>query len=79
MIVAKPAGKLALTFSPGVCPAWARCNRVKVPCIMNQITKQILAYGNCEIVRFRGKAAYDKDMSPRTVPRSAATTRPGTQ
>ncbi|HBR95531.1 MAG TPA: hypothetical protein DEA90_15320 [Opitutae bacterium] len=33
---------------------------------MNQITKQILAYGNCEIVRFRGKAAYGKDMSPRT-------------
>ena len=33
---------------------------------MNQITKQILAYGNCGIVRFRGKAAYGKDMSPRT-------------
>lgn len=33
---------------------------------MNQITKQILAYGNCEIVRFGGKAAYGKDMSPRT-------------
>jgi hypothetical protein len=33
---------------------------------MNQTTKQILAYGNCGIVRFRGKAAYGKDMSPRT-------------
>jgi hypothetical protein len=33
---------------------------------MNQISKQILAYGNCGIVRFRGKAAYGKDMSPRT-------------
>jgi len=33
---------------------------------MNQITKQILAYGNCGIVRLRGKAAYGKDMSPRT-------------
>jgi len=33
---------------------------------MNQTKEQILAYGNCEIVRFRGKAAYGKDMSPRT-------------
>jgi len=33
---------------------------------MNCITKEILAYGNCVIVRFRGKAAYGKDMSPRT-------------
>ncbi|MEM1221590.1 MAG: hypothetical protein AAGH40_02415 [Verrucomicrobiota bacterium] len=33
---------------------------------MNQIPKEILAYGNCVIVRFRGKAAYGKDMSPRT-------------
>jgi len=62
-----------------VCPAWARCNRVKVPCIMNQIRKQILAEGNCvssrrrhssdsakQTVRDRGKAAYGKDMSPRT-------------
>lgn len=60
-----------------VCPAWARCNLVPVlrqgfgglakdPCIMNQIRKQILAEGNCETVRDRGKAAYGKDMSPRT-------------
>ena len=33
---------------------------------MNLIPKEILAYGNCVIVRFRGKAAYSKDMSPRT-------------
>ena len=33
---------------------------------MNRITKEILAYGNCGIVRFCGKAAYGKDMSPRT-------------
>jgi len=32
---------------------------------MNQIKEQILAYGNCGIVRFRGKAAYGKDVSPR--------------
>ena len=34
---------------------------------MNQMKEQILAYGNCGIVRFRGKEAYGKDMSPRTV------------
>lgn len=33
---------------------------------MNQIKEQILAYGNCVIVRLRGKEAYGKDMSPRT-------------
>jgi hypothetical protein len=33
---------------------------------MNQNKEQILAYGNCGIVRFRGEAAYGKDMSPRT-------------
>jgi len=33
---------------------------------MNQRTTQILAEGNCETVRDRGKAAYGKDMSPRT-------------
>ena len=52
--------------SPCVCPAWARCNRVKVPCIMNSIKQRILDYGNCGIARFRGKEAYVKDMSPRT-------------
>jgi len=49
-----------------VCPAWARCNRVKVPCIMNLYKIQILAYGNCDSVRDGGKEAYGKDMSPRT-------------
>jgi len=33
---------------------------------MNQVKEQILAEGNCETVRDRGKAAYGKDMSPRT-------------
>jgi len=33
---------------------------------MNLTKEQILAYGNCETVRFRGKAAYGKDVSPRT-------------
>ena len=55
-----------LTTATCVCPAWARCNRVKVPRIMNLDKIQILAYGNCGIMRFRGKEAYGKDMSPRT-------------
>lgn len=33
---------------------------------MDQKKEQILAYGNCGIARFRGKAAYGKDVSPRT-------------
>lgn len=33
---------------------------------MDLIAKQILTYGNCGIVRLRGKAAYGKDMSPQT-------------
>ena len=33
---------------------------------MNQIKEQILVYGNCGFVRIRGKAAYGKDVSPRT-------------
>lgn len=33
---------------------------------MNQTKEQIRAYGNCGIVRDRWKAAYGKDMSPRT-------------
>ena len=33
---------------------------------MNQTKEQILAYGNCGIARFGGKAAYGKDASPRT-------------
>ena len=33
---------------------------------MNQIKYRILDYGNCGIVRFRGKEAYVKDVSPRT-------------
>jgi len=36
-----------------VCPAWARCNRVKVPCIMNLSKEQILDYGNCDFVSSR--------------------------
>jgi hypothetical protein len=56
----------ALSALPCVCPAWARCNRVKVPCIMNQRKEQILVYGNCGTVRSCGKAAYGKDVSPRT-------------
>ena len=33
---------------------------------MNPKQQQILDHGNCGIVRFRGKEAYVKDMSPRT-------------
>ena len=33
---------------------------------MNSIDRKELAEGNCETVRDRGKAAYGKDMSPRT-------------
>ena len=56
----------------GVCPAWARCNRVKVPCIMNLRKEQILDYGNCDFVRNRGKEAYVKDASPRLQSRRRA-------
>ena len=56
----------SLSRSPGVCPTWAYCNRVRVPCFMNsnKITK--LDYDNCEVVRLCGKAVYVKDMSLRT-------------
>ena len=39
------------------------CESVK---IMKIEINQILDYGNCEIVRFRGKEAYVKSVSPRT-------------
>lgn len=48
---------------PCVCRAWARCNRVKVPCFMNPKSIIELDYGNCKIVRFCGKEADGKDVS----------------
>ena len=55
-----------LSIPPCVCPAWARCDGVKVPCFMNSNKERKLDYGNCEVVRLRGKEAYVKDVSPRT-------------
>ena len=56
----------SLSAPPCVCPAWARCNGVKVPCFMNSNKERKPDQGNCGVVRLRGKEAYVKDVSPRT-------------
>jgi hypothetical protein len=52
------AAEHSLTPPDCVCPAWARCNGVKVPCFMNSSKERKLDQGNCEVVRPRGKEAY---------------------
>ena len=47
-----------LSAPPCVCPAWARCDGVKVPCFMNSNKERKLDYGNCGVAlrRVSGRA-----------------------